>query len=1372
EYDEYKRVFQYGQTIITEETTVIGENTHYTETQKVPIFVNGKVNHIITISRDITEQKQAEITLQETQKRYQMLVENLQEGVLLEDANEIISFVNPRLTEILGYTVEELVGKHSNIIVPPEEIDKVEKEGKKRPLGISSTYESSLLAKDGTIIPVISSTTPLFTNQGTFRGILSVLTDITEWKRTEDALRESEEKFRSIAESSLVGLVIFQDGQIKYTSQGLKHIHGYAKEEILNWTPEKMSQIIHPDNYMQFVHQIQNIRNNEAKNIESYQIRLFSKSNELIWVEVFGTRMEYQGKPAVLTQWINITERIQMEEALKESEEKYRTLITNIPDVVWVTDSKGNTTYISPKVENVLGYTPEETYKDGAQGWFENVHPDDLDRVKKAYFASFEKGTSFDIEYRTLRKDGKWIWLHDRAVTTYLSEDKLYSYGVLSDITRRKQAEIALQESEEKFRSLFETMAEGVVLSTLDGQVIEANPAAASIFGLSISDLKTRNFFHPGLEFFYPDGSPMPNEERTARIARIVMREQHSIRNTIAGVKRPDGSITWANVSNSPIMDMEKGITGIVTAISDITKLKEVTDELWLKEYAIASSIDGIALFNLDGTLTYANPTFCQMWELDSIESVLGHPINFWQDKETAIKILGELKAKGHWFGEFTTILKSGKEITVQISASIVNDPDGSPISIIGSFVNITAQKRAEQALQESEERYRNIVQSIPLGLHMYELSGDDKLIFTGANPQANQILGIDHQQFVGKLIEEAFPSSMMTEIPERYRLAARDGRTWQWDQIDYEDNQISGAFEVTAFQTSPNKMVAAFRDIADRKNMEEEIRRERDKAQQYLDTAGVLIDALDTNGKITMINKKGCEILGYNNETDLLGKDWIDTFRPESARKKLRKYYNAVMANELDLIESYDDYILTKSGKLRCISWNHALIKDEAGRITGLLTSGQDITERVQAIKELSEERDKAQQYLDIVGVMIIALDRKGDITLINQEGCNVLGYKEEEIIGKNWFEIALPQKERQTLLPIFNRLIKNDFKEARHGENLIVTKNGDERLISWNNMLLKDPKGTILGILSAGKDITEQRLAENQLRIERDKAQQYLDIVGVMIVVLNETGEISLINQAGCQILGYEEKELLGKNWFKTCIPPRIREEMYSVHKKVVLEDERIEYYENPVLRKNGEERMIAWRNTLLKDSQGNPIGSLSSGEDITELTELHEEVVEKNKLAAVGQLAAGVAHELNTPLANITLITRYLQKLIEQEMQIRNKDELINNLNELYTEVRFSSQVVKDLLQFSRKIDLHSIKFYISSLLKNLLDSPTISSRIQEKGIELSMNIAEDIELYGDKDLLLQVFQNVLNNAIDAIDEKQIMPMIKFSTSRNKE
>jgi PAS domain S-box-containing protein len=144
-------------------------------------------------------------------------------------------------------------------------------------------------------------------------------------------------------------------------------------------------------------------------------------------------------------------ERKRGEEAVQRSEEKYRSLIANIPDVTWIADRNGQMTFISPNIERVSGHTAEDFYRT-QNYWFNQIHPDDLEMMKSAYLSLFKHNTSYDVNYRLQRKDGEWIWVHDRAVATHEKDGEMYADGVFADITERRRIEEALRLSEEHLR--------------------------------------------------------------------------------------------------------------------------------------------------------------------------------------------------------------------------------------------------------------------------------------------------------------------------------------------------------------------------------------------------------------------------------------------------------------------------------------------------------------------------------------------------------------------------------------------------------------------------------------------------------------------------------------------------------------------------------------------------------------------------------------------------------------------------------------------------------------------------------------------------------------------------------------------------------
>ncbi len=174
---------------------------------------------------------------------------------------------------------------------------------------------------------------------------------------------------------------------------------------------------------------------------------------------------------------------------LKQSEEKYRLIVENIPDVVWMSDRKGKIIFISPNVETFCGYTPEEFYERGSALWFGRIHPDDVNEVKRAYVLLFDSGNRYDVEYRVKRKTGEWMWLNDRAITTYEKDGITYAEGVFSDITERKQIEKLLHESKEQLQSILDNTTAVIYIKDTSGRYLLVNRQLEKILHLTKEDI-------------------------------------------------------------------------------------------------------------------------------------------------------------------------------------------------------------------------------------------------------------------------------------------------------------------------------------------------------------------------------------------------------------------------------------------------------------------------------------------------------------------------------------------------------------------------------------------------------------------------------------------------------------------------------------------------------------------------------------------------------------------------------------------------------------------------------------------------------------------------------------------------------------------
>ena len=229
--------------------------------------------------------------------------------------------------------------------------------------------------------------------------------------------------------------------------------------------------------------------------------------------------------------------------------------------------------------------------------------------------------------------------------------------------------------------------------------------------------------------------------------------------------------------------------------------------------------------------------------------------------------------------------------------------------------------------------------------------------------------------------------------------------------------------------------------------------------------------------------------------------------------------------------------------------------------------------------------------------------VDAGARYTYCSEKVKDVLGYTAEEMIGKTPFDLVIPD-ETDSVGAEFAELV-GERRTFRNMENWIRTKDGRSVCMSTSGVPILDDAGELLGYRGVDSDITERKNAEDVLQKEKDMAQHYLDIAGVMFLVIGADRKVSLINKKGYEILGYEEEEeIAGKDWFDNFVPERLRDEVARVFGSLIAgEIEQVEYHENPVLTKHGEEKIVAWHNTILRDEQGRIYATMASGEDITE-------------------------------------------------------------------------------------------------------------------------------------------------------------------------
>ncbi len=399
------------------------------------------------------------------------------------------------------------------------------------------------------------------------------------------------------------------------------------------------------------------------------------------------------------------------------------------------------------------------------------------------------------------------------------------------------------------------------------------------------------------------------------------------------------------------------------------------------------------------------------------------------------------------------------------------------------------------------------------------------------------------------------------------------------------------------------------------------------------------------------------------------------------------------------------------------------------------------EIAERKQAENALREERDKAQTYPDIAGVMFVAINTKGEVTLINRKGCEILGYEEEEINGKNWFDNFLPKRLIDEVKPMSELLLAGEIEAAEYYENPILTKHEEERLIAWHNTILRDEKGEIIGHLSSGEDITERKKAEEALRESEEWSKTILDSIQTGILIISvEKHEIIDANPTAIEMVGDPKEQIIGSRCHKYICP--------AEEGACPITDlgQKIDNSERILLNADGEEIPIL--KTVSHIMVRGKKYLIESFIDITERKKLETQLQQAQKMESIGTLAGGIAHDFNNILFPIIGYAEMTVDDVPEDGRARR------NLKEMLSSALRARDLVRQILTFSRKHDKELKPLKVQLVLREALN--LIRSSLPTT-IEISQNVDKDCGLVmADPTEIHQVVMNLCTNAYHAMEE----------------
>lgn len=398
---------------------------------------------------------------------------------------------------------------------------------------------------------------------------------------------------------------------------------------------------------------------------------------------------------------------------------------------------------------------------------------------------------------------------------------------------------------------------------------------------------------------------------------------------------------------------------------------------------------------------------------------------------------------------------------------------------IRGQFEMLTA---SERMIKDSELKFRSIVESVPLGMHFYQLTEDGQLVFKGANPAAEKILGISHEMLLGKTIEEAFPDLAGTDIPEQYRNVACDSITWYTELVNFSEGGVSRAFAIWAFPTLPGSMVAAFLDITRNKEAEHSLQESVDWYRNVIEDQTEFITRFLPDGTHIFVNEAYCRYFGVRRE-EIIGTKFMPHI-PGEDRGRIRALIASLTpGNPVGTIEQRT---IMQDGSTRWQRWVDRAIFHEDGGLKEIQSVGWDITDMKKIETALQESEAKYRTIIENLQDLLYQTDLEGNITMISPSGARLAGYESPgDLIGHN---IALelyadPDERVKFLAAIKEKGSVSDYPLV------IRSRDGTIHHVTASSQFYYDKAGNILGIEGILHDVTERKNAEEALRLANRK-------------------------------------------------------------------------------------------------------------------------------------------------------------------------------------------------------------------------------------------------------------------------------------------
>ncbi len=790
------------------------------------------------------------------------------------------------------------------------------------------------------------------------------------------------------------------------------------------------------------------------------------------------------------------------------------------------------------------------------------------------------------------------------------------------------------------------------------------------------------------------------------------------------------------------------------TTVSD-SQVEKLTEAIVRSQHNYRELIDHLdqALFTLshEGEVRVANLRLAEILGV-SFQELIGRRLGDFVESPTlteAHRGLPALIKEGAWSGIIPVWLKKDKTLRY-FDCWLQTAVDGDVRSVIGWARDVTKQ-------QESEIRFKELFETFSEGI-LFVTPGGQLL---DANPALVRILGYSSKEdlqavnFRDIYVDPSVRDAIIRELEVKGAVQDREIVVRRKD--GRQIHCLTSGFAIRDASGRAVRLQGTLIDITERREMEKRLQQEQSFIRRMVASFPDLIAVLDRDGRFIYISDHVEKVLGWQPDT-YVGRVFGTRANPEDKANLHAMFQRVVRGEESQgQVEFRSPHA---DGSSRDLLLTARPFFDEDGKIGGLVTSARDITERKKIEEALRESEEKVRLMVEgVTDYAIFLLDPDGRVASWNRGAERIKGYQASEIIGKH-FSIFYPPED------VADGKIERKLKVAAEkgqceDEGWRVRKDGSRFLANGVITALRDKEEKLRGFSKITRDATQRHEMEGKLHQEQEFVRSLIECFPDLIVVLDREGRFKFVSERIKDILGVTPEEYVGKPVGQR-VSPQDRAKLNEMFQKAISGHKGQEQTEIRAQHIDGTWKTLRLMANPLFDEKGAIVGMVSSGRDVTESKQLEQQLADKEKFAAMGQMMAGAAHELNNPLTAILGVSDLLRERAVEDATRRQVDLVLQ-------QARRAAAIVQNLLAFSRPLAQGRTALRLAEILNEALELER--ANLEKKNIRVEFTTVDDLPpVDGDRKLLLQVFLNILANAEQSISPAREQGQLGISATRS--